>query len=190
MSETLSHSESQAVAQLESIREMVAALTCDYDRLEELKDERAELVDAVKDAQDEVDGADDDDVAELNTALTDAQTALVGWDEDNADELAELTAAAGECESEDDARTRIEDALSLEVRSDWHAIGGESEDSEFCILLCTGGPACRIIGELSSGEPVRARIEHQDWGTPWTEYITTGSDHDALLTYCRVFCWE
>lgn len=79
-----------------------------------------------------------------------------------------------------------DDPLSVEVRSDWQNIGEELTPSEYCILLCTGGPACRIVGDLD-GEPTSARLEYQDWGTPWTELITTGSDHAALLTYARQF---
>lgn len=83
-----------------------------------------------------------------------------------------------------------EDALSVEVRSDWHAPGdGDNKPTEYKILLCTGGPACKIIGELSQyGEPETARVEYQDWGTPWTEYRETTSEEDeAILTYAQQF---
>lgn len=77
----------------------------------------------------------------------------------------------------------------ISAAADWLADndGAEAEDEEFMILLSTGGPALRIRGELSSGEPDRAWLEYQDWGTPWTEHVATGSDHAALLTFCRVF---
>lgn len=86
-----------------------------------------------------------------------------------------------------DALDAIHDhPLSVEVRSNWHAPGQAAEDAEYCILLCTGGPAVRIVGELDShGEPDSARIEHQDWGTPWTEYHTDKAD--VLLDYARCF---
>lgn len=63
------------------------------------------------------------------------------------------------------------------------------EAAEYRILLCTGGPAVRIIGELGKyAEPETARIEYQDWDTPWEEYvITNAKDQEALLTYCRQF---
>jgi hypothetical protein len=56
---------------------------------------------------------------------------------------------------------------------------------EYSILLCTGGPAVRIVGELDGyGNPETARLEYQDWGTPWTEY----TDHDyELLEFTRQF---
>jgi hypothetical protein len=102
------------------------------------------------------------------------------------EELAELEARAGDCESEESARERIsEDPLSVEVRSDWASPGESLEAAEFCILLCTGGPAVRIRGELDRGEPVRAWLEHQDWGTPWTQYF--GADSGTLCRYSSFF---
>lgn len=86
----------------------------------------------------------------------------------------------------------LDDPLSVQVRSDWYepsdAIKSKTLPAEFNILLCTGGPAVRIIGELSEhAEPESARLEHQDWGTPWTEYKISGDDERTLLTYCRQF---
>ena len=159
---------------LESIKCLVAALECDYDRLEELKDEKEGW---------EPDEEDED--------------APQTWDEANPDEAAELAelieaASAGDvdnaCESREDAEQRIqEDALSAQVRSDWADSADDFTPAEFCLLLTTGGPAVRIIGELDGGEVYSARLEVQDWGTPWTEHCTTGDDHEALLTYARCF---
>lgn len=78
--------------------------------------------------------------------------------------------------------------LSVEVRSLWHVPGGQSEPGEYCILLSTGGPALRLMGELSEyGEPESVTLEHQDWGTPWTPYDTTASDDEALLWFAQLF---
>lgn len=52
------------------------------------------------------------------------------------------------------------------------------------ILLCTGGPAVRIKGELSDNEPTRAWLEVQDWFKPWTEYFEAGLS-EVLLTYSQ-----
>jgi len=95
-----------------------------------------------------------------------------------------------EYHNEDDVRQSIEkDPLSVEVRSDWHAPGEDSSATEYTILLCTGGPACRIIGELGQyNEPETAHIEYQDWFTPWEEYReTTDEEDEALLAYARQF---
>lgn len=144
-----------------SIVEMVAALEVDYDRLEELAMERAEWL---------------------------AEGSLTRkWE--NEAEYDAIIDDAGECTSTDDARTRIEeDALSVEVRGDWCSIGAMDElkePVEFKILLTTGGPAVQIRGELSASEPIRAWLEVQDWGTPWTRYFDISQD--TLLAYARVF---
>ena len=145
------------------IVEMVNALQVDYSRLEELQDER----DALE---------------------TDAECSEWGASDDGK-EYAELKEKAGECENEDEARERIqEDALSVEVRSDWYTPGDAeaAKPSEFCILLTTGGPAVRIRGELDEyAQPDRAWLEVQDWGTPWTRYFE--ADQDVLLAYALCF---
>jgi hypothetical protein len=159
---TDNHAEEQAAAQYSSIVRMLAAVECDYDRLEELRDDFDALEGEEKAA------------AELGRAewpsdcTTNPGEDLI-YSYDIGRELAELEDAAGDCIDEDDARQRIsEDPLSVEVRSDWTTPGEELEAAEFCILLCTGGPAVRIVGELNRGEPCRAWLEYQDWGTPWT----------------------
>jgi hypothetical protein len=92
---------------------------------------------------------------------------------------------------EEKAREYIhQDALSLEVRDgEWHAPGEDQySPTQFNILLTTGGPALRIMGELDfTQEPRRAWLEYQDWGTPWTEYHGDNASQEALLTYARCF---
>lgn len=79
-----------------------------------------------------------------------------------------------------------EDALSVEVRSGWVSPGDKMSAEQFCILLCTGGPAVRIIGELNEhGEPRRAWLECQDWFTPWTQVFNVSQD--TLLAYASCF---
>jgi hypothetical protein len=79
--------------------------------------------------------------------------------------------------------------LSVEVRGGWHTPGEKDEMKEYTILLCIGGPACRIIGDLSDGNvPSSARLEYQDWGTPWTEYFDFKDDErELLLAYAQHF---
>lgn len=98
-------------------------------------------------------------------------------------------------ESDDDDKrdaalqTIHENALSIEVRTDWYLPGtNDNKPTEYCILLCTGGPAVRIIGDLSEhGEPETATLEHQDWFTPWKEYNTTTEEEAAMLRYASTF---
>lgn len=164
----------EAAAQSSSIIAYVSALECDYERLEELQGELAEL-------HEEVNTCDDGE----DTSL--AANALHSWLQENEKELAELESAAGDCKDSDEARERIqEDALDVQVRSGWASAGEELKAEEFCILLCTGVPACRIVGELDEYmQPCRAWMEYQDWGTPWTRYYEI--EQSTLLAYAQCF---
>ncbi len=95
----------------------------------------------------------------------------------------------GEELTAEDIEQRIaEDPLSVEVRSDWHMPGQDNEPSKFMILLCTGGPAVRIIGDLDDyQQPTTAQLEYQDWFTPWETYSLAEDEEQALLTYARQF---
>ena len=89
-----------------------------------------------------------------------------------------------------DAEERIHgDAFEVMIRSSWHAPGKDSVDVpiEYCILLCTAGPAVRIVGDLNKyGEPVSARIEHRDWFDPFETWVgNCGSVGKILLAYAR-----
>lgn len=110
-----------------------------------------------------------DSITALVKALTDAR-------EEDDEEAAELAEQAIH-----------EDALSVQVRSDWHDVGGSSDPTEFFILIATGGPAVRIIGTLDREEPDTARLEFQDWGTPWTTVPLTEEQAGAVLEYARAF---
>ena len=104
-------------------------------------------------------------------------------------EMVEGLHSKDETKREDAVQTIQEDPLSVEVRSGWHTPGqAEPEIAEYMILLCTGGPACRIIGTLGRfNEPDSAHIEHQDWGTPWTEYRLDSEEENIVLEYVRQF---
>ena len=210
----------------DALREMVAALECDYDRLEELREAKysygsnlpgympdylPDTCETFKDAQAATIEAieeyrDDDDCTELLaddyakaiefckqqsdcfSVVVDGKCFFVALNESDKDELSELETAAGECGDLESAQQRIqEDALEVTVRGDWYPAGDESSGAtEFCILLTTGGPAVRIMGELQNGEPHRAWLEVQDWFQPWTEYRDDGLS-DVLLAYASCF---
>lgn len=162
--DAVSNSEKQALAQYESIANMIAA----YDFAEN---------------HTKVDLTDEDEVAEL--------------DEEDRDELNRLLEetdfSAEDLSDPDTIRERIEeDPLSVEVRSDWYTPCDKDgqKPSEYKILLCTGGPAVRIIGELNEhGEPDSARLQHQDWFTPWTEVINGVAQSD-LIRYASFFYYS
>lgn len=194
--EKVSHAEQNARGWVSSISDMVAALELDHDELERLRDDRRALDDAIAQAQEDYDvavqghdeaGTDFVEAQELAQEIDDATAALAQWDKDNGEELAELVRLAEEFPDEDAARERIQEApLSVQVRSDWTDPGQPMEAAEFEILLSTGGPALRIVGELDEHrEPCRAWMEHQDWGTPWTRFFDV--ERETLLTFCRQF---
>jgi len=173
----------QAKAQYDSICDMVAALEVDYVRLDALKAERADLVSEAA------------DYTNVEQGL--ARAALTTWDFDKGEELVELLEAADGCENQGAARDRIqEDPLSVQVRSGWMEPGQLEQEckrvknhilaEEFEILLCTGGPAVRIMGGLDARcQPYRAWLEYQDWGTPWTRYFD--AEQNTLLAYANEF---
>jgi len=152
------HAKEQARAQLESITEMVK-------RLEHVS---------------ECDGVD--------CQLTDAEIyAGINLHYEKGSKATEEERE--EYHAEDVARQIIqEDPLEVSVRNDWHVPGADSESTDYLILLCTGGPACRIVGELNQwNEPETAKLEYQDWFTPWTNYSLTSEEEETLLTYARQF---
>lgn len=112
------------------------------------------------------------------------------------DSIREMVQALNDAGDDDEKREKAvqtihENPLSVEVRSGWYPPNDKDADkapAEYRILLCWGGPACQIVGALSEhGEPDTARIEYQDWGTPWTEYRISREDQDVLLSYARQF---
>ena len=95
--------------------------------------------------------------------------------------------AEAEAALDDAVRAIHEDPLSIEIlyRGAPHE---EPTAMGFEMLLSTGGPAVRIVGELDlHGEPTRPRLEVQDWFLPWTEYPTSSDEDELLETYVAQF---
>ena len=89
--------------------------------------------------------------------------------------------------NEDVLEEILEMPLEVSVRSGWQSIGEELKPEEYLILLTTGGPAVRIVGDLDSyGCPSRARIQYQDWGTPWKEYVMSHEEYSVLEEFARI----
>lgn len=97
--------------------------------------------------------------------------------------------AALDGDDPDGARETIqEDPLEVSVRSSWHQVGTHAYPEEFMILLCTGGPAVRIVGDLDTNhEPYDPIIQYQDWFEPWTTFIVDDYERAALQRYCEQF---
>lgn len=94
---------------------------------------------------------------------------------------------AEEIESEKEREEAVEEAKEAITEDALEA----GKLKQYFILLCTGGPAIRIIGNLDEhNEPETARLEYQDWGTPWTAYPCKADDEDALIEYARYYYFE
>lgn len=91
--------------------------------------------------------------------------------------------------NEDAARSQIDQGpLSVQVRTGWYTPGEQGEPKEYCILLGTGGPASRIVGNLGMGNvPESARFQYQDWFKPWTDAQLTQEEEATLLEYAQHF---
>jgi hypothetical protein len=165
------NAELQAKAQYESIVELLAGIEFDYDEYESLQSDIECAIDALNDS---IEAGDTTKIQIDNQALFSL--------------LAELEDLGGkpEWDSQEEAREAAQDnALDVQVRSGWQSIGDKLTADEFMILLCTGGPAVRIRGELDRGTPSRAWLEYQDWGTPWTQYY--GARQSVLVEYASIF---
>lgn len=88
-----------------------------------------------------------------------------------------------------DAEEEIQqDPLEVSVRSEWTGVGKPMRPSEYRILLCTGGPAVMLTGELDEHlQPSTVRLEYQDWFLPWARYPLTAEHIEACLTYANCF---
>jgi len=106
--------------------------------------------------------------------------------------IAALSAAGENDEATEAAQEAIqEDPLSVEVRSEWHSPGSRDNGgiSEFRILLCWGGPAVQLIGELDDYmQPCDVKLQFQDWFIGWTDHFPEDENADEiLLEYCQQF---
>ena len=82
-----------------------------------------------------------------------------------------------------------DDPLAVDVRSGWVNVWTtEFEPVEYRVLLCTGGPAVQLEGELDDrNQPYNVQLQHQDWFEPWQTVPLTAEDTETLLTYARHF---
>lgn len=83
-----------------------------------------------------------------------------------------------------------QEPLDVRVRSGWHSLNAvaPANPEEYEILLCTGGPAVRIHGDLEDGTPTTAHLEYQDWGTLWAPYRNAiKKERDHLLRFAEQF---
>jgi hypothetical protein len=90
-----------------------------------------------------------------------------------------MTGERGDDDGFDEAIANF--AQEIEVKDGWRKCHGKSRPLEYRILLCSGGPAVRIIGFLT--DPVTATLQAQNWGTPWVDVECTADQQEALREY-------
>jgi hypothetical protein len=118
-------------------------------------------------------GGDTEDLTPAACCMADAE----GWD------LNGLRDRLGEDVTE---YARELPLVGVLVRSDWHQVGSDSTNSEFEILLSTGGPAVRVLGDLDSYlEPYRPGLQFSDWGVELDR--SPRVELDALLWFAGLF---
>jgi len=84
-----------------------------------------------------------------------------------------------------------EEPLEVSFRSGWAPKREELAAEEYLILLTTGGPALRITGALSeTGGAYDAKLQYQDWFTPWVDHHLEEEDEQALLQYANIIIGE
>lgn len=103
------------------------------------------------------------------------------------DSIREFYAAWETAEDEEDLLQQMREyPAGYAVRSGWSAIGEALDPSEYCLTISGGGPSVRITGSFDlSGDASTARLEHQDWGTPWSELPLVADDEQTLLWFAQ-----
>lgn len=104
-------------------------------------------------------------------------------------EMLQAVENATDDELEADEQAIYDDPLAVDVRSGWVNVWTtEFEPVEYRVLLCTGGPAVQLEGELDDrNQPYNVQLQHQDWFEPWQTVPLTAEDTETLLTYVRHF---
>ena len=103
--------------------------------------------------------------------------------------MLEAVENAADDEREAAEQAIYDDPLAVDVRSGWVNVwAAEFEPVEYRVLLCTGGPAVQLEGELDDrNQPYNVQLQHQDWFEPWQTVPLNAEDTETLLTYVRYF---
>ena len=113
---------------------------------------------------------------------------------EHAEECADIECGADCPHDVDEAQEAIrDDALSVDVRTDWHGVGAveAAKPTHYKILLCWGGPAVQIVGTLDEhNQPDSASLQYQDWFTEWMDYPLTKEEAQTLITYAQQFYFD
>lgn len=174
---TPSAARQEAIGTVKHIHSLITASQVDYDRIEELVEERATWLE-------ENPGR----FIEPNDPRDGGRWYLANPDE--AEELDELRLQAGEFKSQEDALEQIRELpLSVLVRSTWQEPGQTLTQAEYRITLSAGGPSCWLQGDVDSDGTIAntVRVLYSDWDEVGELFNTTDEQRSALLDFVRYF---
>jgi len=81
--------------------------------------------------------------------------------------------------------------LSVEVSSGWTPVGEKFKPVKYNLLMTTGGPAVRIVGDLDTdGIPATAELEYLEWGIPWTKYPLSSEEQKEIFEFALYFSYQ
>lgn len=108
--------------------------------------------------------------------------ACFGLDSDTAKRYSALLQAEEEADYDLVDELREEEAESvLSIEQITHSFRG---NCTWEILICSGGPAARVIVEVNCDGEVRwADFQYQDWGQSW--YSPVGQNHRMLMNWAE-----
>lgn len=171
-----SHARQEAISCVETITSLVAACIADFDRIDELKEERDDWLE-------ENPGS----FLHLNDPRNGGRWAMACPDE--ADELAELLEQVGSYESREEVERELREMpLCIEVRSGWVERGRDMEAEEYRIVLSCGGPHCELRGDLDNGSahgPVR--VLYSGWAESGELFDINDEQRRALNYFVNLF---
>lgn len=192
----MSRAEQQAIAQVDSIVDLVRRLdrnTSAEDFVKGLSDDEAISL------WGRYNGPSDDSVAEGEAGREDIGEVRENLVEHIAGQMLnpeDYSFQYNFDEDSDEARDQImDDPLEITYRTGWlnHSEVCDGIDKgnieECCVLLCTGGPAVRILCDVDHrGTLSRPCVQYQDWGTSWTDLLSLNREQRAALeTYISNF---
>lgn len=174
---TPSQARQEAIDTVKHIHALITASQVDFDRIEELVDERAAWLE-------ENPGR----FLEPNDPRDGGRWYLANPDE--AEELDELRLQAGKFTSQEDALEQIREMpLSVLVRSTWQELGQVLTQAEYRITLTAGGPSCWLQGDIDADGTLgnTVRVRYSDWSEVGELFDITDEQRDSLRDFVRYF---
>ena len=122
-------------------------------RLEELQDERQELLDALEEAEKELSDSEEEDKSELEESVTEAKQALQEFELDNLEEMQELESLENEISEWSDGNTLIPEEDFVDYCQELcEDIGDVSRDLHSYIVIDWDATADNIKADYSEVE--------------------------------------